>query len=176
MLRTWALWECRRSVLISLIILGTCTLLPMIVVTELEIRTLEYLPTIGVGCTVGKAGAIILFAYVLVLSLETSIVIFTAVKAYRDLRYSRQPWLIQLYRDGMIFYVYLLVISLANILVPILAPSMFSNWLASPQRVLHSVLCTRVLLRIRAPPRQTLFLDSIAFDVSESGGTLTFAR
>ncbi|KAJ6450794.1 hypothetical protein C8R45DRAFT_1042794 [Mycena sanguinolenta] len=176
MLRTWALWERSRSVLVWLIILGACALIPTIAVTELEIRSLLYIPTTGVGCTVGKARAIIIVAYILVLLLETTIVILTAVKAFRHLRYSREPWLIRLYRDGMMFYVCLLLISLANILVPILAPSMFSNWLASPQRVLHSVLCTRVLLRIRAPSHRTLSRDSITFDLNESRGTLIFAH
>ncbi|KAF7367174.1 hypothetical protein MSAN_00977300 [Mycena sanguinolenta] len=169
MLRTWALWGTQE---VGLHIIND----PWNLVTELEIRSLLYVPTTGVGCTLGKAGAIIIVAYILLLLLETSIVILTAIQAFRHLRYSREPWLIQLYRDGIVFYVYLLVISLANILVPILAPSMFSNWLASPQRVLHSVLCTRVLLRIRAPSHWTLFQDSIAFDLDESRGTVTFAR
>ncbi|KAF8966819.1 hypothetical protein BDZ97DRAFT_1657186, partial [Flammula alnicola] len=48
----------------------------------------------------------------------------------------------------LLFYIYLLTISLANVLVPILAPRMFANWLATPQRVMHSVLGNRVLLLI----------------------------
>ncbi|KAJ7346214.1 hypothetical protein DFH08DRAFT_961659 [Mycena albidolilacea] len=150
MLRTWALWDRRRMVLIWLIILGTCTLVASIVTTQLELESLDYITTTGVGCTLAKASSIIIFSYLSVTILET--MVLTAVRAYRDLRYSRLPWLIQLYRDGILFFIYLLMISLANILVPILAPSMFSNWLASPQRVLHSVLCSRVLLHIRAPP------------------------
>ncbi|KAJ7724590.1 hypothetical protein B0H14DRAFT_3519565 [Mycena olivaceomarginata] len=183
MLRTWAFWDRRRIVLIWLIILGTCALVTSMVTTQLELESLDYITTTGVGCTLAKASSIIIFAYLSVTILETTIVVLTAVKAYRDLRYSRQPWLIQLYRDGILFFIYLLsesfnaipaseipsqltpVISLANILVPILAPSIFSNWLASPQRVLHSVLCTRVLLRIRAPPSH-----HISFPVSVSVG------
>ncbi|KAJ6546186.1 hypothetical protein DFH09DRAFT_649023 [Mycena vulgaris] len=166
MLRTYALWERRRGALISLSILSTCTVISTAVFTHLELASLEYLPSEGVGCQLEMASSIVIYAYLTLMISETSelrafrastmcslpfsaIVIMTVIKAYRDLRRSRQPWLVQLYHDGMLFYVYLLAISLANILVPVLAPSMFSNWLATPQRVLHSVLCTRVLLLIR---------------------------
>ncbi|KAJ7689619.1 hypothetical protein B0H17DRAFT_1331721 [Mycena rosella] len=149
MLRTAALWERKRGVLISLFTIYICTLISAAVFIQLELASLEYISTNKVGCKLARVGSIGIFSYLMLLMSETTIVAMTAVKAYRDLRYSRQPWIVQLYRDGILFYVYLLVISVANILVPILAPSMFSNWLATPQRVLHSVLCTRVLLLIR---------------------------
>ncbi|KAJ6578093.1 hypothetical protein B0H19DRAFT_1253375 [Mycena capillaripes] len=129
MLRTFALWERKRAVSISFMILTICTAVPIIALVQLELESLEYVSTADLGCTLAKASSIIIFAYILLMISETVIVILTAVKAYRDLRRSRQPWLVQLYRDGMLFYVYLFGISIANILVPILAPSMFSNWL-----------------------------------------------
>ncbi|KAJ7689623.1 hypothetical protein B0H17DRAFT_1331723 [Mycena rosella] len=105
-----------------------------------------------------------------------------------SMRYSRESWIVQLYRDGMLFYAYLLAISIANILVPVLAPSMLSNWLAtavlspvvpfpSPQRVLHSVLCTRVLLLIRGLSVQSNGLqDSVNLGVhDETGSTFVAA-
>ncbi|KAJ7799422.1 hypothetical protein B0H14DRAFT_2902971 [Mycena olivaceomarginata] len=134
-LRTWAFWDRRRTLLIWLIILTTYTLVATIVTTQLELKSLHYIPTTGVGLHACEAGSIIIFAYLSIIILETS----------------------------MLFYIYLLMISLANILIPILAPSMLSNWFSSPQRVLHSVLCTRVLLCIRAPPsHHTPFLVSVS--------------
>ncbi|KAJ7627436.1 hypothetical protein FB45DRAFT_60813 [Roridomyces roridus] len=157
-LRTYALWERKRSVLIVLCTMFLMTLVVAFVTTYLELRSLHYsdVQTDGVGCTLAKAGSVIIFGYLMLLVSETVIVILTAIKAYRDLRFARLPWLVQLYREGILFYVYIFAISLANILVPALAPSRFSNWLASPQRVLHSVLCTRVLLLIR---RQAVYED-----------------
>ncbi|KAJ7176268.1 hypothetical protein C8R43DRAFT_1230422 [Mycena crocata] len=130
MLRTFALWERNRSVLMMLSILAACTAVPTAVFTQLELASLEYVPTNHVGCKLAKASPIIIYAYLMLMVSETTIAVLTAVKAYRDLRRSRQPWLVQLYQDGMLFYVYLLGISIANILVPTLAPAMFSNWLA----------------------------------------------
>ncbi|KAJ6629938.1 hypothetical protein B0H10DRAFT_1985886 [Mycena sp. CBHHK59/15] len=148
MLRTYAIWERRRSVLIALCIVASCSVLPTIVFVQLETVSLQYVPTDGVGCQLAQAGTILIFGYLMIMISETTIAVLTAIKAYRDLRRSRVPWVIQLYQDGMLFYVYLLLVSVANVVVPIMAPPMFANWLATPQRVLHSVLCTRVLLLI----------------------------
>ncbi|KAJ6589166.1 hypothetical protein B0H19DRAFT_1103166 [Mycena capillaripes] len=124
------------------------TFLPMTAFVYLETHSLQYTFGTGLGCFLSHAGNILIYGYLMLMISETAIAILTAIKAYRDLRRSRIPWVLKLYRDGMLFYVYLLVVSIANVMVPILAPSMFANWLATPQRVLHSVLCTRVLLLI----------------------------
>ncbi|KAF8882251.1 hypothetical protein BD779DRAFT_1444921, partial [Infundibulicybe gibba] len=58
-----------------------------------------------------------------------------------------------------------IAISLANVVIPIVAPSIFANWLATPQRVMHSVLCTRMILlilrqrSIRVDPRLPVSLQ-----------------
>ncbi|KAJ7283596.1 hypothetical protein C8J57DRAFT_1292990 [Mycena rebaudengoi] len=148
MLRTYALWERKRAVLVSLCALAACTLVPTIPIVYLETASLEYGPIDGVGCRITHASTIQIYAYLLIMVSETTIAVLTAIRAYRDLRYSRVPWIIKLYQDGILFYVYLLLVSIANLLVPMVAPRMFANWLATPQRVLHSVLCTRVLLLI----------------------------
>ncbi|KAJ6518215.1 hypothetical protein C8R47DRAFT_8740 [Mycena vitilis] len=176
MLRTFALWDRSRGALIALTLLALCTAVPTIVFTQLELMSLGYVAKEGLGCQLAKASSIIIFAYIMLMVFETTNFVLTAIKAYRDLRRSRQPWLVQLYRDGLLFYVYLLAISLANILVPILAPPMYANWLASPQRILHSVLCTRVLLLLRGGSQSSSRNWSTArtFDV-DSGNSLVFA-
>ncbi|KAF7334650.1 hypothetical protein MVEN_02295500 [Mycena venus] len=193
MLRTFAIWERKGIVFVLLTFLAASTAVSTVAFTQLELASLEYVPTTGVGCKLAKASSVIIFAYSILMISETTIVILTAVKAYRDLRRSRQPWLVQLYRDGILFYFYLLSISLANILVPLLAPvspefqplgtpltkeglqSMFANWLASPQRVLHSVLCTRVLLLIRGQAVRERPLDESVALSGYTNGTLVFA-
>ncbi|KAJ7119415.1 hypothetical protein C8R44DRAFT_788018 [Mycena epipterygia] len=163
MLRTYAIWERKRSVLVFLCSLALAAFIPMAVFVYLETRTLHYAATDGLGCLLSDAGSILLFGYLMIMISETAIAVLTAIKAYRDLRRSRVPWVLKLYQDGMLFYAYLLLVSIANVMVPIMAPEMFANWLATPQRVLHSVLCTRVLLLIlrrrrlatSGPPRST---------------------
>ncbi|KAJ7743934.1 hypothetical protein DFH07DRAFT_835194 [Mycena maculata] len=148
MLRTYAIWERKPFVLVFLCILSLSVFIPIIIFVHLETNSLRYVLTDGVGCFLSSASSILIFAYLMIMVSETGIAVLTAVKAYRDLRRSRVPWIAKIYKDGLLFYLYLLMISIANVMVPIMAPSMFANWLATPQRVLHSVLCTRVLLLI----------------------------
>ncbi|KAF8152304.1 hypothetical protein B0H34DRAFT_112122 [Crassisporium funariophilum] len=168
-LRTYALWERRRSILILLSVSSAVCFIPAIVITHLEIQSLRYVSSDLPGCRLGAASPIIIVAYILLVLSETVMAVLTAIKAYRHLQFSQSPWVVQLYQDGLLFYFYLLAISIANVLVPILAPvrpnsnefpenlkyflfcfvkRIFANWLATPQRVLHSVLCNRVLLLI----------------------------
>ncbi|KAJ7186697.1 hypothetical protein C8R46DRAFT_1057756 [Mycena filopes] len=170
MLRTYAIWERKRSVLYLLCGLALGAFVPMAVFVQLETATLHYTVTDGLGCTLSHAGKAILFGYMMIILSETAIAVLTAIKAYRDLRRSRVPWILKLYQDGMLFYVYLIILSTANVLVPIFGPPMFANWLGTPQRVLHSVLCSRVLLLIlrqrRVVTSQATHSDSTEFEAS----------
>ncbi|KAJ6518199.1 hypothetical protein C8R47DRAFT_1232260 [Mycena vitilis] len=174
MLRTFAIWERKRAVVVSLSVLAFCLAIPMFVVGQLELDSLVYFSR-GQGCELAKASPIILLAYVMLMVLETTIFVLTVIKAYRDLRRTRQPWIRQFYRDGILFYVYLLAMSLANLVVPIISPPEYKNWLLSPQRVLHSVLCTRVLFFIRGHSRLGGPVETEARDVDGLPSTLVFA-
>ncbi|KAF7312984.1 hypothetical protein MKEN_00983100 [Mycena kentingensis (nom. inval.)] len=151
MLRTYAIWGRSRAVAIILCTVWACTVIPGLILTQMELASLVYIQAPGTGCLLSNASTIIIFAYILLMFSETTIVALTALRAYRDLRDQsvHRGWIIQLYKDGLFFYFYLLTISIANVLVPILGPDYMANWLASLQRVLHSVLSTRVLLLIR---------------------------
>ncbi|KAJ6552299.1 hypothetical protein DFH09DRAFT_1086077 [Mycena vulgaris] len=79
-----------------------CTGIPATLFMQLELASLDYpdVPTDGVGCKLAEASTIVIFAYIMLMISETTIVVMTAIKAYRGLRRSRQPWLAQLYHDG----------------------------------------------------------------------------
>ncbi|OCH84999.1 hypothetical protein OBBRIDRAFT_347294 [Obba rivulosa] len=59
------------------------------------------------------------------------------------------PLVKTLYRDGLVFYLAMLAFSVANLCVMQTAPSALFRLLHLPLRVLHSVLCTRMLLNLR---------------------------
>ncbi|KAJ6590403.1 hypothetical protein DFH09DRAFT_1139287 [Mycena vulgaris] len=179
MLRTYAIWERRRGVLVSLIILFLGTAIPAAVFWQFELNSMEFgkqLSSDGMGCSNVHASEFTIWAYLMVAISETAIAILTAIRAYRDLRWSHQPWIVQLYQDGMLFYVYLLAISLANMLLPILTrhvsrgPTDYSCRCIPPsaQLVLHSVLCTRVLLFLRRQLVRGNTQDSLSSGVNHS--------
>ncbi|KAJ4491797.1 hypothetical protein C8R41DRAFT_366820 [Lentinula lateritia] len=144
-LRTYAVWERKRSILIILIILTVVFLVPAIVFTQLAVSSLRFLS--HGGCRMTSASNIIFLAFCLLTIYESILAILIAIQACKHLRQTRSPWVTKLYKDGIMFYVYLLILSCANIVSCLLAPAL-GPWLQAPQRVVHSVLCTRVLFLI----------------------------
>lgn len=199
MLRTYAIWGRTRSIFIILSVVFALVCIPSVVVTQLEIDSLVYGPW-DRGCKLVKASPVIFVAYVLLMLSESIIAGLTFYKAAKQQyiwsrsaqirtsthstveppRVLSSTWINRMFRDGLVFYLYLLVISLANVIVPVTAPSRYSNWLATPQRVIHSVLCSRVLLCLliaRHPHRPVHFSshDTTGMMGATTGTHLSFA-
>ncbi|KAF5356424.1 hypothetical protein D9758_009466 [Tetrapyrgos nigripes] len=54
-----------------------------------------------------------------------------------------------IYYDGIFFYLYILTLTLLNVLVILLAPIELLNLIGPHERVIHSVLTSRAILHIR---------------------------
>jgi len=113
------------------------------------------------GCYFSEASAIIFLAYISLLICETMIVVMTFIKALSHLRRSHSDFVVTLYRDGFLFYLYCIGISLLNIVLTVSGPRLV-NWLATPQHIIHSICCSRVLFFIFESQRrmETLNLGS----------------
>ncbi|EIN06464.1 hypothetical protein PUNSTDRAFT_136324 [Punctularia strigosozonata HHB-11173 SS5] len=61
------------------------------------------------------------------------ILTLTLVKAIPAFRRARSPLITNLYRDGILFYVYLLCMSSANVIVPLVTTADYTNILSTPQ-------------------------------------------
>ncbi|KAK7470059.1 hypothetical protein VKT23_001497 [Stygiomarasmius scandens] len=152
MMRTIALWgrdSKVSTVLVILIILGTVT---CIVVLVLFLRSLKYGPpplSTVVGCYPTE-GSIILFVDFVILILYESIMLsLTMWVGFKKFRHSGNPLIKVLYRDGIYYFIYTFLISLGNILVLVAGPPELVDLLNTFQRVMHSILSTRVILHIR---------------------------
>ncbi|KAJ3797750.1 hypothetical protein GGU11DRAFT_49750 [Lentinula aff. detonsa] len=128
MLRTYALWGRKRSILVLLILLTMGFLIPAIVLTKMEVVSEHFVALHG--CRITATRNIIFIAF-----------------SCQHLPQTRSPWVTKLYKDGIVFYFYLLVLSCANIVSYRIAPA-FGPWLEAPQRVILSVFCSRVLFLI----------------------------
>ncbi|KAJ7599017.1 hypothetical protein C8J56DRAFT_179953 [Mycena floridula] len=144
-LRTYAIWGRRRCILITFCALAVCTFIPSFVFTKLGVDSLKFIELPLRGCYFGPGTSqIINYTFILLVVSETVIAILMAIKAYEHLRASSSSWVWELYRDGIMFYLILLAVSIVNVIAPVVAPSIGG----CPQRVLHSVLCNRVLFLI----------------------------
>ncbi|KAJ3733950.1 hypothetical protein DFJ43DRAFT_173060 [Lentinula guzmanii] len=145
MLRTYALWGRKRSILVLLILLTMGFLIPAIVLTKMEVVSEHFVALHG--CRITATRNIIFIAFCLLTAYETLLAVLTAVPACQHLPQTRSPWVTKLYKDGIVFYFYLLVLSCTNIVSYRIAPA-FGPWLEAPQRVILSVFCSRVLFLI----------------------------
>ncbi|KAJ3998665.1 hypothetical protein F5050DRAFT_1805719 [Lentinula boryana] len=116
-----------------------------IVLTKLEVISEHFVALHG--CRITATRNVIFVAFCLLTAYETLLAVLTAVQACQHLRQTRSPWVTKLYKDGIVFYFYLLVLSCANIVSYRIAPA-FGPWLEAPQRVILSVFCSRVLFLI----------------------------
>ncbi|TCD64263.1 hypothetical protein EIP91_004302 [Steccherinum ochraceum] len=170
--RTWALWGRSRNIAICLGIACVVALLPVFVVESVFLKTLRFSqysdPRIP-GCLLTGGSSIAAVNFIVVILFETFLLVLTlivGVQRYRRLR-GGSGLVAVLYRDGVLFYVYLLrqsasysssaqllltpqiVTSIANLVLNIVAPRELAGILASFQRILHSLLAARVLFNLR---------------------------
>ncbi|KAI0684793.1 hypothetical protein BC835DRAFT_592545 [Cytidiella melzeri] len=130
-----------------------------------------------VGCNLVNGSSIILGTFVSLTILELIIVTLTIWKGIQDVRVMRHTRLITvLYRDGVLFFICLLVLSVSCILAPLLGPPIYALLLPSLLRVMHSTLCCRVILHIRqAAAAQTSTTPTLDTVGRVQFGTIRFA-
>jgi len=161
MLRTYAIWDRSRKALYVLLATGTLVSVLGIVSTEMELRSIKWVdvPNGGMGCYFSEASPIIFLAYISLLVCETTIAVMTAIKAPSHLRRSHSDFVVTLYRDGFLFYLYCIGISLLNIILTVTGPA---GELARNATACHSfcLLFPGVILHRRFQHHPTISLPS----------------
>lgn len=166
LMRTWALWQRKKEIFYLLGGLSTLTFAPGIAVTYLEIKSFKFgeVPEGGLGCHLESSSKLIVTAYVLIALSETVVVILT-IKKGMEHRNSKDSFTQHFYQHGLLFYIYLLAMTIVNMVVPLAASQpLYKNYLAVPQRIFHSVFCNRVILLIQG---QRSLRDNPNDDISE---------
>ncbi|KAI0797395.1 hypothetical protein BC629DRAFT_268168 [Irpex lacteus] len=147
MQRTYAIFGCRRWMFGFLCCLMATVALPASAMVKCQLDNIQVHPSTYTTIKTLPVMVAVL-PYTLILLSETVIFSFTLYKAVKDLRFYRSPLIVNLYRNGLICYAYVLVISLANVTVLFIRSGNFANSLAIPQRIFHSIFCARILLSI----------------------------
>ncbi len=94
------------------------------------------------------------FLYIPVVVSETIIASLTFFKGVQHLRNSNwHPFITELYVSGMLFYACLLLLTLANILLPMWAHNV-APFLSFYQNTFHSILSNRIMLIILTQKRR----------------------
>ncbi|KIJ26416.1 hypothetical protein M422DRAFT_38250 [Sphaerobolus stellatus SS14] len=154
--RTWAIWGEDKRIGYGLCIFFIAVVTPLIYLTHLglpaiSIAPVSFLPSQRLtSCLVTEdRGVTILADYVIVTFFETVILVLTLIKGLGHYRASSSSLVTTMYKDGFLYYVYLLILSLANVLFIASLQKRTGGSLIFMQRVFHAILTGRILLHIR---------------------------
>ncbi|KAF8999626.1 hypothetical protein BDQ17DRAFT_744982 [Cyathus striatus] len=154
-LRVWAVWQKKKVITIVLTVYLIGITVPSLVLSVFIGRSLTFdlqldIGRIG-GCIVtGGKVELEVATWILLLAYDTIMMLLMLPPAYDAYKRGGKSTLANVViRDGIIYYVYLFVVSLVNIVVLLkISPDYFSL-LSVISRVIHSSLCCRVVLNIR---------------------------
>ncbi|KAK0186997.1 hypothetical protein F5146DRAFT_760852 [Armillaria mellea] len=145
MIRTYAIWDRHRMVLWCFIGIVIFCFTPSVVMLIILIRSQVVGPT-NHDC-LSHSSKVPNFLYIPVVVSETIIASLTLFKGIQHLRLPFHPFVTEFYVSGMFFYVCILFITLANILLPMWAHDIVP-FLTFFQTIFHSILSNRILLLI----------------------------
>ncbi|EJD38841.1 hypothetical protein AURDEDRAFT_172160 [Auricularia subglabra TFB-10046 SS5] len=170
-LRTWAIWGARRNTLLLLcaLLLGVTAVNSYIVAYYINhttsqsilhsrassnpyisvIRAAGYIPGVT-GCVLVASTHKVGIAWMTVTVFEFVIVVMTMIKGLEHYKTSASSLFPSLYRDGILYFVFLFTISLVNMIVIYTAPDEYIILLAETQRAFHALLACKIILHLRA--------------------------
>ncbi|TDL21274.1 hypothetical protein BD410DRAFT_310979 [Rickenella mellea] len=102
------------------------------------------------GCTLFFENRLAWVSFVLIITVESTLISLLAYKAVQYFRIGGSSLMTVIYHDGLLYFACILATSITNLVVVLVAPAELHPFLIVVQRVLHSVLCSRILLHIRA--------------------------
>ncbi|KAF8966781.1 hypothetical protein BDZ97DRAFT_601699 [Flammula alnicola] len=165
-LRTYAIWGRRRLIFYIL-----APLIVIVAGTDIVIIGIQSSVTAAWVQNLDSCSFIHWFS----LSRLVLIVILTIIKANQHLRQSSSRWVVQLYQNGIIYCIAILLMSLTNAIMAITAPPALKTVFLQMQRNLHSIFCNRVMFLIlenRTARRAPEDLDPRAQPLSHAASTM----
>ncbi|GJE99927.1 hypothetical protein PsYK624_162030 [Phanerochaete sordida] len=194
--RTWAIWS--RDKRVGLGLLGALAVIWAVssfclnwYLSGVTVKSMVTIAPPLTGCLITGGNDVLLAFFVLLMGFESAVLGLTAAKMAQMLinlrsiaRGTAPPVVRSLYRDGILFYVYLFAVAAANLVVLLVVSRDFADLLVTPQRVLHSLLSARLLLNLREASMRSVRVGSDSIltgepqtsDVEQSGIRMTAAN
>ncbi|KAG2146370.1 uncharacterized protein EDB93DRAFT_471762 [Suillus bovinus] len=152
LVRTYTLWGRSRVLLVALLLLTLGCIAGSGVVSAHAVSLLKYQdpPLSTSGCYQSQRIAIYAVNYTILVLFETVILCLNIFQAWLRRGQHGSRLITRLYWDGIVYVLYILAISIANIIVITLLPSDYAESLDTLQLVFHSVLSARLIFNLRA--------------------------
>jgi len=151
-MRTWVIWGRNKNIAWGLGILLVALWVPLFFFLNEALTSLVFTipPNPNTpGCFLLKQKNILFVCFILIMTFETVVLTLTLIKGLEHFRAATSPLVTVLYRDGVLNYIYLFILSLINLAVITSAPHGFTTLLTAMQRVAHAILSGRILLHLR---------------------------
>jgi len=175
-IRTWAVWNRSRWIgsFLAVCVSVHITLNAIIIKRYLDGMIVADGPYRGYrGCFILNDSNILYISFISLAIMEATIVILMGISAWKSYRVDDRNQLSHvIHRDGILFYVYLMILALANLVIILVLPLDFEWVLAPLQSVLYSVFTCRIILNIRGAGKYTT-AGSQHVGVGESVGTIS---
>ncbi|TDL17742.1 hypothetical protein BD410DRAFT_831333 [Rickenella mellea] len=149
--RTYAVWGCKLDkavIILSFLYLGMNG--PEFWAAHKYITGLQLVIIPGVpGCVVVSTNRWVWWPIMQLMIVESVLIILLAFRAFQHVRIGRTSLISVMYYDGLLYYICIQVSLIANLVVVLVTTIALKSFLLCLQRVLQSVLCTRIMLHIR---------------------------
>ncbi|KAG2019629.1 hypothetical protein CC2G_005051 [Coprinopsis cinerea AmutBmut pab1-1] len=173
-LQTRAIWGNNRTVNTVLLSLLMIKFAATLALCHFQMSTTIWIVRPGLrGCDAEPTTAYSSYLHITVFLNEVVTIGLTLTKAFEHIRRSRSAWLMQIYRNGILYSVFVLVLALSNAVV--IHIKSFDQpplgLLVPAQHALESVLCSRIILLILKGQRRSNSQDigsSRAFTLTET--------
>lgn len=182
LLRTWAVW-CRdgRIGLCFAALLACCSIL--VIITNVKfLVTIKFapLPYHGFrGCFVTDIDDSLLAQFIGLAVIDAIVLLFTVFSALRAYKSGNNGELTNIiHRDAILFYIYLLCLSISTAIVIHLLPYDFMGILCPLQSALYSIFSSRIIFNVRyaARPSSGCTILGLYSEDWEMSTNLTFAQ
>jgi len=152
-IRTWAVWNRNKLVGVGLTALIIASLVLQCVVLNGFINSLRYAsaPYRGFrGCFITYSDRVLWINFTLLTAVEATCLVLMTISAFRSYRQGNiGRFSLIVHRDGILYYIYLLCISLTNLVVTLALPHDMMTLTTLLQSNLYSMLAARIVLKIR---------------------------
>jgi len=127
-----------------------------------------------VGCYAIVDSKVAFGNFALLMLHEALIMTLTLWIGIKKYRHSRSILITNLYRNGILYLIGILLISAGNIVVILAGPPEFRRLFNTFQRIMHSMLSTRIMLHVRQmtlPKEQLTTLPTVRFHKPRSSSS-----
>ncbi|KAF8485448.1 hypothetical protein JB92DRAFT_3101514 [Gautieria morchelliformis] len=150
--RTWAIWGQQSRLPACLLLLLGIMAIPTVVFVYRGLAPVKFVRSPNsrlIPCwETTHPGSILFLNYIIVIFFESVILAVTMYKGVQHLRRGSSSFVVTLYRDGALYYVYMIGISIINAVVLAEGRRPAPSFILM-QRALHSIFTARILLNLR---------------------------